>query len=171
MRYNNELDVKEVLGIESWRNLSKGAFLRFLTAMPEIDQEVALQLIGQIPEITTFAKVALEDAAKAYEGLLTSNARSMDGLHDLDMSVLAALREELAKDLTPEERVRVLDQIREVHERAHVKDTENKKFLGEQFEKRLGVGLAVAAAVVAVVFGVTKSGGKSTGNISNLMAA
>ena len=48
MRYNSEVDVKEVLGIESWRNLSKDTFLRFLAAMPEIDREVALELIGQI---------------------------------------------------------------------------------------------------------------------------
>lgn len=34
MRYNSEVDVKEVLGIESWRNLAKDTFLRFLEAMP-----------------------------------------------------------------------------------------------------------------------------------------
>lgn len=171
MRYTSEVDVKEVLGIESWRNLSKDTFLRFLAAMPEIDREVALQLIGQIPEITMFAKVALDDAAKAYDGLLASNARSMEMDHLIRMERLAILRAELDKDLSPEVRLRVLHDIRDVHESADQKDTENKKFLSEQFEKRLGAGLVVAASVAAVVFGVAKSGAKQGGAASRLYAA
>jgi hypothetical protein len=170
MRYTSEVDVKEVLGIESWRNLSKDTFLRFLAALPEMDKEVALQLIGQIPEITASAKAVLEDAAKAHDSLVDSNARSMEMVHQIDTAVLAILKDELDKDLTPEERLRVLEQIRDVHMRKHSKDTENKEFLAAQFDKRLGVALVVAAGVVAVVFGTAKSGGRP-GGISRLAAA
>ena len=114
MRYTSEVDGKEVLGIESWRNLSKDKFLRFLSALPEMDKEVALQLIGQIPEITASAKAVLEDAAKAYDSLVDSNARSMEMVHQIDTAVLAILKDELDKDLTPEERMRVLEQVRDV---------------------------------------------------------
>lgn len=171
MRYNSEVDVKEVLGIESWRNLSKDTFLRFLAAMPEIDKEVALQLIGQIPEITTFAKVALDDAAKAYDGLLASNARSMEMVHQIHLERLAILKAELDKDLDPEERLHVLEDIRDVHSSALLKDTENKKFLSEQFDKRLGVALAAAVSVVAVVFAATKSGNKPGVGVGRVLAA
>ena len=170
MRYTSEVDVKEVLGIESWRNLSKDTFLRFLAALPEMDKEVALQLIGQIPEITASARAVLEDAAKAYDSLVDSNARSMEMVHQIDTAVLAILKDELDKDLTPEERMRVLEQIRDVSMRRHRKDTENKEFLAAQFDKRLGVALAVAAGVVAVVFGTAKSGGRP-GGVSRLVAA
>ena len=160
MRYSSEVEVKEVLGIESWRNLSKDTFLRFLATMPEIDREVALKLIGQIPEITTFARVALDDAAKAYDAALTSNARSQEMVHQVHLERLAILKAELAKDLSPEERMRVLDDIRDVNSSAFLKDTENKNFLAEQFDKRLAVVVVVAATLAAVVFVATKSGHK-----------
>jgi len=171
MRCNSEVDVKEFLGLESWRNLSKDTFLRFLAAMPEIDREVALQLIGQIPEITTFAKESLDDAAAAYDGLLASNAHSMDMLHQIDITVLAALKDELDKDLSPEERARVLDAMRDIRTRSHIKDTENKKFLADQFDKRLGVVLVAAITVAGVVFAAIKSGGKAGVNGSRVLAA
>jgi hypothetical protein len=160
MRYNSEVEVKEVLGIESWRNLSKDTFLRFLATMPEIDREVALKLIGQIPEITTFARVALDDAAKAYDATLTSNARSQEMVHQIHLERLAILKAELAKDLSPEEWMRVLGDIREVHLSAVLKDTENKKFLAEQFDKRLGVVVSAIATLAAVLFAAAKSGHK-----------
>lgn len=160
MSYNSEVEVKEVLGIESWRNLSKDTFLRFLATMPEIDREVALKLIGQIPEITTFARVALDDAAKAHDAALTSNARSQEMVHQVHLERLAILKAELAKDLSPEERMRVLDDIREVNSSALLKDTENKKFLAEQLDKRLGVIVATVATLAAVVFAAAKSGHK-----------
>lgn len=170
MRYTSEVDVKEVLGIESWRNLSKDTFLRFLAALPEMDKEVALQLIGQIPEIAACAKAVLEDAAKAYDKLVDSNARSMEMVHQKDIAVLAILKDELDTNLTPEERMRVLEQVRDAHVRIHRKDTEDKEFLAAQFDKRLGVALAVAAGLVVVVFGTAKSGGRP-GGVSRLIAA
>lgn len=171
MRYNSELEVKNVLGIDSWRNLSKDKFLQFLDLVPQVDKELALQLIGQIPEFTTLARVALDDAAKAYEGLLAANDRGMELDHQVAMERLAILKAELDKDLTPEERLRVLDDIRDVHVRSNLKESENKEFLAEQFEKRLGVGLAIAAAIGAVVFGIAKSGGKQGGDAGGLKAA
>ncbi|WP_300404156.1 hypothetical protein [Nocardioides sp.] len=171
MRYSNEIEVKEVLGIESWRNLSKDTFLRFLAAIPEIDSEVALQLVGQIPEVTAFAKLAIDDAASAFDGLVASNASSMEMVHKIDLAVLATLRSELDRDLSSEERLRVLDEIRDVHERAHLKDTENKRFLSEQLDKRLGVTLAAALTVAGVVFAATKSGSKVGVNVGRLLAA
>lgn len=171
MRFNSEVDVREFLGLESWRNLSKDTFLQFLSAMPEIDREVALQLIGQIPEITTFAKVALDDAAAAYDGLLASNTRSMEMLHQIDSTILEALKDDLARELSPEERMHVLDAIRDVHSRSHTKDTENKKFLADQFDKRLGVAAVTAIAVAGIVFAASKSGGKAGVNVSRVLAA
>lgn len=163
MRYASEISLKEGLGIDTWRNLSKDTFLRFLEALPDVDREVALHIIGQVPEITACAKVVLEDAVKAYAGLMNSNGRSMEMVHQLDIEVLAILRNELDKDLAPEERMRVLDDIGEVLTKKHLKDSENKEFLAGQFDKVLGVALAVAASVLVVVLGGSKSGGSLGG--------
>jgi ABC-type Zn uptake system ZnuABC Zn-binding protein ZnuA len=160
MQYNSEVEVMKVLGIASWRNLSKDTFFRFLAMMPEIDKEVALKLIGQLPEITTLARDALDDAGKAYNAALASNARILEMVHQVHLERLAILKAELDKDPSPEERMRVLDDIREVNLSALLKDTENKKFLAEQFDKILGVVVASAATLAAVVFAAIKSGHK-----------
>lgn len=170
MRYESELDVKQMLGIETWKNLSKDKLLQFLEAVPEIDREVALQLVRQIPEITACAKVALEDAAEAYAGLLSANAQNMAALHELDLAVLDTLRNELSNDLTVEERMWVLGEIRDWHARTHLKDTENKAFLSAQFDKRLAMGLTVAGSVAVLVLGVA-SRGMSGGAVLSLKAA
>lgn len=129
---------------------------------------MALQLIGQIPEITTLAKLALDDAAKAYDGLVDSNARSMAMLHQVHVERLEILKAELEKDLSPEERLRVFDNVRDVQVSADQKDTENKKFLSDQFDKRLG---GAVAAVVTVVFVASKSAQKPGVGLGRILAA
>lgn len=151
MQYNNETDILKALGMESWRNLSKDKFVQFLAMMPEMDKEVALKVISQFPEFTKFARSALEDTTKAFEGALDSNERSQTKVYEIHLERLAILKAELDKELTPDERMRVLDDIREVGESAAAKDTENKKFLAEQFTmKALSMAVTVLALLVFV---------------------
>ena len=59
--------------------------------------------------------------------------------------------------------MRVLDDIRDVNSNALLKDSENKKFLSEQFDKKLGMALAATATVAAAVVAIMKSGGRPGG--------
>lgn len=165
MHYSSEVEVMKELGIQSWRNLSKDTFFRFLDMVPEVDTEVALKLVGQLPEITSFAKVALDDAQRAYEAALASNERSQEMVHQIHLARLSMLKGELDKDLSPEERMRVLDDIRDVNSNSILKDSENKNFLSEQFDKKLGVTLAAGATVVTAVVAIMKSGGRPGGGV------
>lgn len=157
-RYSSEVELKDALGIESWRNLSKGTFLKFLEKMPETDPEVALKLIGQIPEITTLARTALDDASRAHEATLASNERGQEMVHQFHMEHLAILRAELDRDLTDEQRLRVWDQIREVNVSVLQSNTEHKRFLSEQLDKRLAAAAAASAAILTVVVTAARSG-------------
>ena len=151
-RYTSEIEIKNALGIESWRNLSNDTVLRLLDILPEADRELALKLIAQVPEITKLARAALVDATKAYDAALTSNARGHEMVHQIHLERLRILEAELDKDLTPEERMRVLDDIRDVNLNALSKDTENKKFISEQFDKALALVRMTVAAVIGVAF-------------------
>lgn len=157
-RYSSEIELKEALGIESWRNLSKDTFFRFLEKMPETDPEVALRLIGQIPEITTLARATLDDASKAHEVTLASNERGQEMVHQFHMEHLAILRSELDRDLTDEQRLRVWDQIREVNVNVLQSSTDHRRFLSEQFDKRLATAVAASAAILTVVVTAARSG-------------
>ena len=166
MQYNNEADILKALGMESWRNLSKDKLVQFLAMMPEMDKEVALKAISQFPEFTKFARSALEDTTKALEAALDSNERSQAQVHEIHLERLAILKAELDKDLTPDERMRVLDDIREVGEKSAAKDAENKEFLAEQFTvKAITTVATVLALLVFVGARVLIQGGASKATV------
>lgn len=157
-RYSSEVELKHALGIESWRNLSKDTFFRFLEKMPDTDPEVALRLIGQIPEITTLARAVLDDASSAHEATLASNERGQEMVHQFHMEHLAILRSELDRDLSDEQRLHVWEQIREVNANVIQSNTEHRRFLSEQFDKRLATAVAASAAILTVVVSAARSG-------------
>jgi hypothetical protein len=161
--YTSDVELRNALGIESWRNLSKDTFVGFLERLPEVDPEVALKLIDQVPEITTLARGTVEDATKAYDTALEANAHGQDAVDQIHRQRLEILRAELEKDLTPEQWTRVLDDMREINVNALLKDTENKKFISDQFHATLATVGAAVVAVGAVVFVAIKSGDKSGG--------
>ena len=161
--YTNEVEIRNSLGIESWRNLSKETFLRFLDNLPTVDREVGLKLIDQLPGITKLARGMSDDAAKAYDAALTSNARGQEMVHQVHVERLRIIKAELGKEnLTPEERLRLLDEIRDVNSNALLKDTENKRFISAQFEKKLAAAGLTAVALIAIVFAAGSSGHKPT---------
>jgi hypothetical protein len=170
-RYTSEVEVRKALGIETWRNLSKDTILRFLELLPDVDPELALKLIAQVPEITTLAKSVLEDAAKAHEATLASNARSQEMVHEIHLRSLQIFEAELGKDLSHEDWQRVIDEIRNVTSNARLKDTENKQFLSEQSDKRLTTAALAGAVVVGVVLALARSGQKPLLGAGRLLAS
>ena len=111
-----------------------------------------------------FARVAMEDVANGHDATLSSNARSMEMIHEVHIARLELLKGELgSKDLSAEERLYLVNEVREVHANALAKDTENKKFLSEQFDKRVMGVVAGAVALAAVLFTAAKAGSKQPG--------
>jgi len=58
----SEDEVKQELGIESWRNLSKDKVLRFAAMMPDMDTEVALKIVEHFPVFKDFALDVVKEA-------------------------------------------------------------------------------------------------------------
>ena len=73
-------------------------------------------------------------------------------VHQIHVERLRILKAELRKDPTPEERTRLLDEIRDVNSNTLLKDTENKRFISAQLDKTLAAIGLTAAAVIAIVF-------------------
>lgn len=163
MQYKDEAALKEALGIETWRELSKDKFVEFAAMIPQTDREVALAVIGRFPKFADLARAALEDTTRAHESVIGANDRSQAMVHEIHLARLAILRAELDKDLSPEERLRVLDGIRDVNDRACANDSENKRFLAACHDKTL-VAVIVFGVLTVVFVGArvaVKAGGKS----------
>ena len=50
-----ENDVKKALAIDSFRNISKDKIMEFVSAIPNMDKEVAIKIIEQFPSYSESA--------------------------------------------------------------------------------------------------------------------
>lgn len=155
MRYNSEVELRDSLGLDSWHQLSKSTVFKLVSRLQDTDPEVALKVISQVPEISTLIQGANEEVGKSHEVTVTANTRGLEMVHEVRMERLAILRAELEKDLSPEERLRILGEVQDIDFQAGLKDTENKTFLSDQFDKRLAMAGGLALTVIAVVVGVS----------------
>src|SRR4051812_16001023 len=105
MKYKSEADIMRALEIDSWRNLSKNKIFQFAALVPEMDKEIALQVIQQFPEFRQFGIDALNVLEKEHTATLASNKESQAEVHSAYQEVRGILAGELQRDdLAPEDR-------------------------------------------------------------------
>ena len=169
--YRHEVEVLEKLGIPSWNHLSKGSLMRLLDELPQVDPQLALALLAQIPEISQLAQVVIADAAAASDAAVAANAVGQTQVHHIHRERLRILEAELQKDLSPEQWLRVLDDMREVDLHAQQQHAKNQAFISEQHEKRWLAGLTVAAGVCAAVYAAARSGAVPQPGVNRILKA
>jgi len=140
----------------------------FDNIMEELNPEATLQVSGQS---TGFATAALEDLEGMHAATLAANARSLEATHRLDLEVLSILSKELGGDVSPRERLRLLDEIRDVRERALEKDSENKAFLAKQLTKKMAATMAIVGLALILLRGRAGVETRSTGSSLPSLAA
>jgi len=151
----SEDEVKKALEIDSWRNLSKDKVMRFAAMMPDMDKEVALSIVAQFPVFTRFALGALSFLEKASESTQAANKSSQERVHDAYRETRGVLKGELDQEnLSPEDRRLILESILKTADKEFEKDTENKRFLEDLFNK------SAIAAGAAIIAGLVFVGGK-----------
>jgi len=92
---------------------------------------------------------------QSYGHALRSNWKSQKKVHRAFSEYRAALNRELEREaLTPEERFRILEMIREAVDTESEKDSEHKAFVMK------ALGIVATAAVVVVGAGIAFVGGK-----------
>ncbi|MGW8565182.1 hypothetical protein [Isoptericola sp. NPDC055881] len=152
MTFDSEDAIKEELGLDSWRNLSKDKVMRFAAMMPDMDTEVAVRVIEQFPQFKAFALDALSVLEREHESSLKANTHSQEAVHQAFQDTRDIIRGQLDKgDPTPEERRHLIECLMEIAKLESAMDTENKKFIDGLLGKVLtGVGFATAAAVLVL---------------------
>lgn len=151
MKYKNEVSVMKALGIESWRNLSKEKVIQFAAMLPEMDKEVALKIVGLFPEFRALASEVLNLLEKEHDNTIKSNNSSQDNVHRAYQEIRAILKDELnQKDISPETRMFILEQIIETGSKESEKDTENKAFLANIFNR--STYATVGVLVLTIIF-------------------
>ena len=114
-RIVSEEDVKRLLGIKDFRHLSKKQVVSFISAIPQMDPQVAKEVIDQFPQMANMAVDLAKEYREALDSAIKANdASSKDVAATID-KVIDILSDQLNKgDLTTEERLQIVDIIGQV---------------------------------------------------------
>jgi hypothetical protein len=149
-KYKTEEDIKKLLHIEDWRNLTKEKVLKLIQMSPDIDKEVYLKILDQVPNFIEETKVviqAVKDAVEASKTLSLENKKYYINISNKIMELLGSenLSDELKKEL-----IGLLKIMADYMDKA---DTRDKEFLVTQLDKLWDYGKG-ALMILAAVFGV-----------------
>jgi hypothetical protein len=149
-----ENEVKKALAVDSFRNVSKDKIMEFVSAIPNMDKDVAIKIIEQFPDYTESAINMLAQLNTMCNNAMKENGESQKEAIEAYKKILDDLGELLKKDkITSEERVQITEQMITVADRISAKDTENKDFLNGIIKYGIpiiGGALLLGAAILGV---------------------
>jgi hypothetical protein len=146
MKYKNEGDIKQALGIESWRNLSKDKMIRFVMMTRDMDAELAAKIVEQFPVFSEFGTGVVGALRKMQKTTLRANKESQEHFHQSCKAMIEILTVELNKEgLSFEEKKYLIEQVQATLKLEYQKDSENKQFLDGVLKKVL---MAVGGVLV-----------------------
>lgn len=155
MEYNvlvSEEQVKKALKIDSFRNLSKDKIMEFVSLIPQMDREVAISIINQFPEFAASANQMIAQLNVLCDRAMNSNDKSQL----LSIQAYKQILDELSKmledgNLTFDEKEKITEQMIAVADKISMKDTENKKWLGNVLKVGGGIILFVIGIGAAIL--------------------
>ena len=152
MTFDSEDAVKQALGIETWRNLSKANVMRFAALMPDMDREVMLGIVAQFPAFTRFATKTLAGLGDAAQSTRESNDASEARLGEGRAHLRETIDRELARDdLSMDDRKYWVDQLQKNLADQGQDNARNRTFVVEVLNRQTAVaGVALIAALVFV---------------------
>lgn len=139
--------VLERIGATSFRNISKDQLVAFVSAIPEMDKEIAIKCVEQFPAFKDYASTIVGQLQSMLTNVVTDNKTSRQAAVDGYMLILNSLKEKLAlSDLSLAESNQIARDMIEVADKIAALDDKNKHFL-EQLAK---IGAAAASVAVAI---------------------
>lgn len=154
MSLHNEDQVKQALGIDDWRRLSKEKVVQFAAMVPDLDREVLLRIVEHLPEFRKFGEVALQQLDATQQTLFESNDKSLVGLQRTFEETQKMLAEMLARpNLSPEERLYFTEKTFELLRMAADVHKENQNFLHRQGVVKALVAVGTVAVSVLAIGG------------------
>jgi predicted unusual protein kinase regulating ubiquinone biosynthesis (AarF/ABC1/UbiB family) len=153
-------DVKKALKINSFCDLSKDKIMEFVSAIPNMDKDVAIKIIEQFPTYAEAATTMLTQLNTMCDNVLRENGASQKEAIEAYKKILDDLGEILKKDdISPEERTAITDRMVTIADKISLKDTENKEFLSNVI--KYGSSIVGGALILgAIILGVKGKGTK-----------
>ena len=150
----SEDEVKEMLGIQDFRHMSKRAVVECISSLPLMDPAVAEKVLEQFPEMCNVAFNAVKEYRASFEKALDANDESSKAtLANID-SLISVYQKELDRDdITPEERAVVYSNLSKLSESNCEIHKENQRFISNQTMLAAFVTVGVVIGVASVLGG------------------
>ena len=146
-----EEGIKQQLGINNWRELSKGKLFELLSLIemnPKIDKEVYLEILKNIPQ---FIDAFKESMSVLKETLAQSNRASEESKKHysrLADNLVQLLNE---PNSTKEDKENIFNMLREINEYIKELDRRDREF----FDNALKIGGVIAATILIIIGTIT----------------
>lgn len=122
--------IKDYLNIPDFRHLTKNKLIEFVSAIPDMDKEVAIQTIEKFTDFSEYAKVLVAHYETVCESILKGNGicaqAAMEGYRQT-LHILGKLAK--SENLDPADKRFFAEKMVEVADKMAALDLNNKNFL------------------------------------------
>ena len=147
-------EVKEALQITDLRNMSVDKVVELVSLMPQMDKELAKQIIGEFSNYTDLCKAMVKEMGESCDNAMKESKDSQLEVLSAYKDVIDSLKEMLKDDkLTLDEKMIIADKMIEVADKMAEKDTEQKSFFKELLKHKeyvIGGCLLIGASILGV---------------------
>lgn len=144
------------LELNSFYDLTPEIMDKFLYKAKEMPAEELKTVLAEIPDFPKLMKESLDVFKSIGEKTLAGNIESMRSFYALCNAMQKCLEEELKKVDDFNDRLKILDMLMKIIDKADKKDSENKEYLSFVM-KGVGAGVGVGLVVVGL-YGMHKAG-------------
>lgn len=157
MKYtNDELAVLNKLGIESFREVTKDSIVQFASMIPNMDKEVAVKAIEQIPNLTSSIVSAVTEYKDIAVNVLDLNDGSSQRAYDEISRLIDVVEYTLSRDdITSEERYACLNCLSDLSEKISDIDNANKD-MQQKIIKSAEAVVTITIIAIGSIFGLNK---------------
>jgi len=149
-KITSEVQLKEKLGINNWRELSKEKLLQYMKLAPNIDKELHIKILEQVPNFIQLTNDITTNVINIAEKKKEVSVTVLNVLR----TIAESLNELIKKDnITPEERMYAIDKVIELSRIIDDIDKRNGDFFDTVVKIAAGIG-GFGLAVLAVVLGI-----------------
>ncbi|MDZ7834467.1 MAG: hypothetical protein U5K84_03115 [Alkalibacterium sp.] len=115
MKELSDNQIKEMLNVNNFREVSKDKIIKFAAMMPDMDKEVAMKMIEKFSEFKQFAKEVMNTLEKEFKNTVESNNDSQAHVFKAFEDTRRILEKELDREeLNKDERKEIISHLIEL---------------------------------------------------------
>lgn len=149
-----EEDVKKYLGIPDFRHASKDVLIRFVSAIPYINKDVAIKIIEQYPAYCTCTQAFVQHYSTLIDKLLQDNSKSVEAAmkgYQTSLDTISDLSK--MESISAEDKHFYAEKMVLIADKMAALDAENKKHhleMSRLLRDLIGLCLFIGCAMIGV---------------------